>query len=159
MFANRGVKHAVRLQQGALRDLRGGVEAGLRTAPLSKRNGPVERHDGRRHDPGEFCIGGAGCPGRRAQPTGGSPTNMGLSAPAEDELIAFTGAFGAGWEPSAEPSFTAIATFRALPGGRTRNTVRARHWTLANRKKHEKMGFHHGWGESLDRLVSIVTRA
>lgn len=44
-------------------------------------------------------------------------------------------------------------------GGKTKYTARALHWTIANREKHEQMGFHHGWGESLDRLVALVTRA
>jgi activator of Hsp90 ATPase-like protein len=30
--------------------------------------------------------------------------------------------------------------------------------TLADRE-HEQMGFHKGWGESLDRLVALVTKA
>ncbi|MFA6288182.1 MAG: SRPBCC domain-containing protein [Opitutaceae bacterium] len=71
----------------------------------------------------------------------------------DNERIVFTDAFGPGWEPSPEIFFTAITTFEALPDGKTRYTARALHWTAENRKKHEKMGFHQGWGESLDRLV------
>ncbi|MGH2625640.1 MAG: SRPBCC domain-containing protein [Anaerolineales bacterium] len=41
----------------------------------------------------------------------------------------------------------------------TKYTARALHWTVANREKHEQMGFHQGWGESLDRLVALVTKA
>lgn len=75
----------------------------------------------------------------------------------ENERIVFTDAYAPGWEPSPDAFFTAITTFEALPGGRTRYTARALHWTAANREKHEKMGFHHGWGESLDRLAALVT--
>lgn len=72
------------------------------------------------------------------------------------ERIVFTDAFDPGWEPHPDAFFTGIATFEALSGNRTQYTARALHWTTANREKHEKMGFHQGWGESLDRLVAIV---
>ncbi len=74
----------------------------------------------------------------------------------ENERIVFTDAFGPGWEPSPEIFFTAITTFEALPDGKTRYTARALHWTEENRAKHEKMGFHQGWGECLDRLVACA---
>jgi uncharacterized protein YndB with AHSA1/START domain len=77
----------------------------------------------------------------------------------ENERIVFTDAFDAGWQPSPDIFFTAITTFGALPGGKTKYTARALHWTVANCEKHEKMGFHQGWGESLDRLVTLVTNA
>ena len=76
----------------------------------------------------------------------------------KDERIVFTDAFDAGWEPDPDLFFTAITTFTALPGGRTEYKARALHWTVASRNKHEKMGFHQGWGESLDRLAALVTR-
>ncbi|MFA6960020.1 MAG: SRPBCC domain-containing protein [Opitutaceae bacterium] len=76
----------------------------------------------------------------------------------ENERIVFTDAFGPGWEPSTEIFFTAITTFEPLPGGKTRYTARALHWTVENRKKHEQMGFHQGWGESLDRLIALVAK-
>jgi uncharacterized protein YndB with AHSA1/START domain len=75
-----------------------------------------------------------------------------------NERIVFTDAFDAGWLPHPDAFFAAIMTFEPLSGERTRYTVRALHWTVANREKHEKMGFHQGWGESLDRLVACVTR-
>jgi uncharacterized protein YndB with AHSA1/START domain len=75
-----------------------------------------------------------------------------------DERIVFTDAFDAGWEPHPDVFFTCIATFETAAGHRTRFTARALHWTVANREKHEKMGFHHGWGESLDRLAACATR-
>ena len=76
----------------------------------------------------------------------------------ENERIVFTDAFEAGWEPSPDIFFTAIATFDPLPGNKTKYTARALHWTVANRENHEKLGFHQGWGESLDRLVALVTK-
>lgn len=84
------------------------------------------------------------------------PTRGVLLEIVENERIVFTDAFDPGWEPNPDAFFTAITTFAALSGGRTRYTARALHWTVANREKHEKMGFHQGWGESLDRLVRLV---
>ena len=43
------------------------------------------------------------------------------------------------------------------PLGKTRYTAQALHWTVADGEKHQQMGFHKGWGESLDDLVSLVT--
>lgn len=77
----------------------------------------------------------------------------------ENERIVFTDAYGPGWAPAPDIFFTAITTFEEIPGGRTNYTARAVHWTIANREKHEKMGFHQGWGESLDRLVAIAIRS
>lgn len=76
----------------------------------------------------------------------------------ENERIVFTDAFGPGWEPSPDAFFTAVVTFEPWPGGKTKYTARALHWTAENRDKHEHMGFYHGWGESLDRLVALATQ-
>ncbi|MDB6128714.1 MAG: hypothetical protein JWM35_2610, partial [Verrucomicrobia bacterium] len=70
----------------------------------------------------------------------------------ENQKIVFTDAYDVGWEPNPGIFFTAITTFEDV-GGKTKYTARALHWTVENRAAHEKMGFHHGWGESLDRLV------
>jgi uncharacterized protein YndB with AHSA1/START domain len=75
-----------------------------------------------------------------------------------NERIVFTDAYDPGWQPSPDAFFTAVTTFAELPDGRTKYTARALHWTAANREKHEKMGFHQGWGESLDRLVALVAQ-
>ena len=76
----------------------------------------------------------------------------------ENERIVFTDAYSAGWNPAAAIFFTAIVTFESIAVGKTGYTARARHWTVENCGKHEKMGFHQGWGESLDRLVALVTK-
>jgi uncharacterized protein YndB with AHSA1/START domain len=73
------------------------------------------------------------------------------------ERIVFTDAYDAGWAPEPGLFFTAIITFEALPGGQTRYNARALHWTVESRRQHEAMGFHQGWGESLDRLAALVT--
>lgn len=77
----------------------------------------------------------------------------------EPERIVFTDAYDSGWEPAPDIFFTAVTTFETLPGNRTKLTARALHWTVANREKHEQMGFHQGWGESLDRLVALSTQS
>ena len=76
----------------------------------------------------------------------------------EPERIVFTDAYTLGWVPTLEPFMTAITTLED-EGGNTRYTSRARHWTIADREKHEKMGFHQGWASSLDRLVALVTKS
>lgn len=76
----------------------------------------------------------------------------------KNEKIVFTDAYDAGWEPAMEVFFTAITTLEDLPEGKTRYTARALHWTVANREKHARMGFHQGWGESLDRLATLVNQ-
>jgi uncharacterized protein YndB with AHSA1/START domain len=71
------------------------------------------------------------------------------------ERIVFTDAFDAGWRPAPDIFFTAITTFEEH-AGKTKYTARALHWTVEDRIKHEQMGFHQGWGESLDRLAALV---
>lgn len=72
-----------------------------------------------------------------------------------NERLVFTDAFVAAWEPSARPFMTAIVTF-ADEGGGTRYTARVRHWTVADREAHEKMGFHEGWGRATDQLAALA---
>lgn len=74
----------------------------------------------------------------------------------EPERIVFSDAFDSEWRPHPDIFFTAITTFDALPDGTTKFTARALHWTAGNCARHVQMGFHHGWGESIDRLVSLV---
>jgi uncharacterized protein YndB with AHSA1/START domain len=71
------------------------------------------------------------------------------------ERIVFTDAFDADWQPHPDAFFTAISTFEDLDG-KTKYTARALHWTVENREKHERMGFHQGWGESLARLAAVA---
>ena len=74
----------------------------------------------------------------------------------ENERIVFTDAYDPGWQPSADPFFTAVTTFEDH-NGKTKYTARALHWTVENRELHEKMGFHQGWGESIDRLAALCS--
>jgi uncharacterized protein YndB with AHSA1/START domain len=74
-----------------------------------------------------------------------------------NERLVFTDAFSTAWEPSAKPFMTVILTFED-EGGKTRYTARVRHWTVADREAHEKMGFHQGWGICADQLAALAAR-
>jgi uncharacterized protein YndB with AHSA1/START domain len=73
----------------------------------------------------------------------------------ENERLVFTDAYTAAWEPSPKPFMTVILSFEA-EAGQTRYTARVRHWTVADREAHEKMGFHQGWGRCTDQLAALV---
>lgn len=68
------------------------------------------------------------------------------------------------WEPAIldpDPDSCAfpmvmILEFEDLGENRSRYTARVLHWTEADTKKHEAMGFHEGWGQCLDQLVELL---
>lgn len=72
-----------------------------------------------------------------------------------NEKIVFTDAFVGGWKPSEKPFMTAEVTFED-EGGKTRYVARARHWSVEDRKTHEEMGFHQGWGIVADQLEAVA---
>ncbi|NEX63954.1 SRPBCC family protein [Noviherbaspirillum galbum] len=71
--------------------------------------------------------------------------------------LVFTDAFVSAWVPSAKPFMTATITFDE-EGGKTRYRARVGHWSEEDRKQHEQMGFHEGWGKATDQLVDLVSR-
>ncbi|AUX28353.1 MULTISPECIES: SRPBCC family protein [Sorangium] len=73
----------------------------------------------------------------------------------ENERLVFTDAYTTAWEPSEKPFMTVILTFEDQ-GGKTKYTARARHWTVADREAHEKMGFHEGWGQCAAQLEAVA---
>jgi uncharacterized protein YndB with AHSA1/START domain len=75
----------------------------------------------------------------------------------KNERLVFTDAYTKAWEPSEKPFMTVILTF-ADEGGKTRYTARVRHWTVADREAHEKMGFHEGWGLCTDQLAALAAK-
>jgi uncharacterized protein YndB with AHSA1/START domain len=75
----------------------------------------------------------------------------------ENERLVFTDAYAKAWEPSEKPFMTVVLTFED-EGGKTRYTARVRHWTVADREAHEKMGFHQGWGQCTDQLEALVAK-
>jgi uncharacterized protein YndB with AHSA1/START domain len=74
-----------------------------------------------------------------------------------NEKLVSTDAYVKAWEPSEKPFMTLILTFED-EGGKTRYTARVRHWTVADREAHEKMGFHEGWGICADQLEALVAK-
>jgi len=72
-----------------------------------------------------------------------------------NERLVFTDAYTTAWEPSEKPFMTGIITFED-EGGKTRYTARVLHWSVADRKTHEEMGFHEGWGKATDQLAELV---
>lgn len=73
-----------------------------------------------------------------------------------NEKLVFTDAYSKAWEPSENPFMTAILTFEDAGSGRTRYTARAVHWSQADRERHEKMGFHQGWGQCAEQLEAVA---
>ena len=92
-----------------------------------------------------------------------SPDGMDMPNPGiylevvENEKLVFTNAYTKAWEPSEKPFMTVILTFEN-EGGKTRYTALVRHWTVADREAHEKMGFHKGWGQCADQLAALVAK-
>ncbi len=76
----------------------------------------------------------------------------------ENKKLVFTDAFVKAWEPSNKPFMVGTLTFDDLGDGTTRYSARLQHWSVADRKAHEEMGFHQGWGKATDQLEALVTR-
>ena len=72
--------------------------------------------------------------------------------------LVFTDAYTPGWIPSGKPFMTAEVTLQEVEGNKTLYTARAMHWSAEDKQAHEAMGFHDGWGQSLERLVTLVTQ-
>lgn len=76
----------------------------------------------------------------------------------ENEKLVFTDAFTEGWVPTEKPFMVGVVLLEELAGGRTRYTAKALHWTEEDRKAHEAMGFHEGWGVATDQLTALLAR-
>ncbi len=76
----------------------------------------------------------------------------------QNEKLVFTDAFTQAWMPSEKPFMTVVLTFENQ-AGETKYTARVRHWTIADREAHEKMGFHAGWAICTEQLATLVTKA
>jgi uncharacterized protein YndB with AHSA1/START domain len=75
----------------------------------------------------------------------------------KNEKLVYTDAYTAGWSPSSKPFITSIITFED-EGDKTRYTARVRHWTAADKARHEEMGFRGGWGLCTDQLAALVAK-
>lgn len=73
-----------------------------------------------------------------------------------DRKLVFTDAFIGDWIPrEGAPFMVTIVTFEP-EGDKTRYTATVRHWSEADRAKHEQMGFHQGWGQCADQLEALA---
>ena len=73
-----------------------------------------------------------------------------------NEKIVATDAYSRPWVPAAQPFMTMIITFEDAGNGKTKYTARSRHWNEADRERHEKMGFHQGWGQCATQLEVVA---
>ncbi|MBN8511165.1 MAG: SRPBCC family protein [Burkholderiales bacterium] len=73
------------------------------------------------------------------------------------QRLVFTDAFVGDWLPGTnKPFMVGDIRFADAPGGGTRYTAIARHWSAEDRDAHEKMGFHEGWGKAADQLEALA---
>lgn len=75
---------------------------------------------------------------------------------APEHRMVWTTALAEGWQPI-EPwlALTAIITFEAEGQG-TRYSARVLHKSPADSRKHEELGFHEGWGATIDQLAAFT---
>jgi uncharacterized protein YndB with AHSA1/START domain len=92
-----------------------------------------------------------------ASPEGQEMPNPGvyLEVVPNRKLVA-TDAFTSAWDPSEKPFMTLVLTFEEHGEGQTNYTAVARHWSVADREAHEKMGFHAGWNLCTDQLAALA---
>jgi len=72
-----------------------------------------------------------------------------------NEKLVFTNAYTHAWEPAAKPFTTVILTFEPH-AGMTKYTALVRHWSVADREAHEKMGFHKGWPICAQQMADLI---
>lgn len=71
------------------------------------------------------------------------------------QKIVMTDAFVTAWVPSKKPFMTMIVTLKDQDG-KTHYDWRALHWTAEDRKTHEEMGFHEGWGMAASQMEDVA---
>lgn len=69
--------------------------------------------------------------------------------------IATTDCLQEGWRPSEKPFFSATIDMIEQDGG-THYIARALHGNEENKKTHENMGFHDGWGTIISQLAELA---
>jgi uncharacterized protein YndB with AHSA1/START domain len=81
----------------------------------------------------------------------------------DKERLVWTSALGPQYRPNESggegcESFpmTAVVSFADAGGGKTRYKAVALHKDAADRDRHEKMGFHEGWGTTADQLEELA---
>jgi uncharacterized protein YndB with AHSA1/START domain len=82
----------------------------------------------------------------------------------QNKRLVWTDALLPGFRPVKKPVsgagmyFTALILFELHAKG-TKYTAIGIHKDEADRKKHEEMGFHEGWGKCLDQLLDVVKKS
>jgi uncharacterized protein YndB with AHSA1/START domain len=80
-----------------------------------------------------------------------------------NERLSWTSVLGPDFRPAAadpeELQMTAIVEMQPNGSGGTRYRAVAVHSKVADRKRHEEMGFQDGWGAALDQLVEVMKSA
>lgn len=76
-------------------------------------------------------------------------------------MLVFTDAYTGDWQPrEGKPFMTALISFDDEKGAdgkmMTRYTAIVRHWSEEDKKTHERMGFHTGWGQCADQLAELA---
>jgi uncharacterized protein YndB with AHSA1/START domain len=78
-----------------------------------------------------------------------------------NERLVWTVALGPGFRPANDSRvgmpFTAVISLEPQGTG-TRYRALAMHRAPEDRKRHEEMGFHDGWGKALNQLVAVAKR-
>jgi uncharacterized protein YndB with AHSA1/START domain len=74
----------------------------------------------------------------------------------QNEKVVFTDAYSKAWEPREKSFMTAVITFEDAGAGKTKYTAHVFHPTVADRERHEKMGFHGGWAICADQLEEVA---
>lgn len=82
------------------------------------------------------------------------PPGCVLLAKPEQRLV-WTDAMGPGFRPNAETFMSVDITMRPTEGG-TYYRALVMHKNPEDRKRHEEMGFHSGWGTCLDQLEAFA---
>lgn len=73
------------------------------------------------------------------------------------ERLVFTDAFVGDWRPGeSAPFMLGFVEFSDAPGGKTKMTWGARHWSDADKEKHIDMGFEAGWNAAADQLDALA---
>lgn len=75
----------------------------------------------------------------------------------ELERIVLTNSLVAGWRPAEEPFMTAVISLADHQQG-TEYTAHVMHRNASDRKTHEELGFHDGWGTVIEQLAGFVER-
>jgi uncharacterized protein YndB with AHSA1/START domain len=73
-----------------------------------------------------------------------------------EKRLVMTNAYSRAWEPTEKPFCTIIIELRDAAPDITNYTALVRHWTVADREAHEKMGFEAGWGIAAEQLEKLA---